>query len=133
MANDEPDFDALARKYLDLWQGQVTAAAADPRLSGAIAKGIATMSSGMAAMMAGVQTATKRSDADDQSPSPPPASARAQAAAAAPDDSRLDPTLLAVRVAALEQRVRALESQLAAAKPVRAKRPTKRPAVESEA
>lgn len=127
MSETPPDFQALARRYLDLWQAQVAAVAADPALAETVARGVAIMTQSAAAMAQATglsrgSSATSKADrqANEQTgpeakPTDPGHSTdtdRAEAFAVASDDSRLDPAQLSRRVAALEQRVADLEAAL---------------------
>ncbi|MBY0430690.1 MAG: hypothetical protein K2Q10_05795, partial [Rhodospirillales bacterium] len=47
--SETPDLQALARRYLDLWQDQMTALAADPSLAEALARTVTLMGTGAAA------------------------------------------------------------------------------------
>jgi len=120
MSESPPDFNALARRYLDLWQEQVAAVAADPALAEAVARGVAMMTQSVAA----VAEAAKVGGADD-SPAPPGHEAKSHERtaptsfpdgspppAAALDDPRFHHDELALRVAALEGRVARLEAAL---------------------
>ncbi|MGE5504925.1 MAG: hypothetical protein ACM31L_10925 [Actinomycetota bacterium] len=121
MTDVPPDLDQLARRYLDLWQDQVAAMATDPALAEAVARGIAMMSQGTSALVQATQAAATAAQAkagtdepaapgSDHSPDPQ----RSQAAAAAPDRPRDDAGRLEGRLAALEERVAALEAALGA-------------------
>ncbi|WP_254434899.1 hypothetical protein [Magnetospirillum sp. UT-4] len=118
MSEAPPDLKALARRYLDLWQEQVAAMANDPALAEALARSIALIAQGPAAFVQVAQTgmsspASEARTPDAASPKRPfPASTGSPAVAAAPDDPCLDAAGLARRLAAVEDRLAALESRL---------------------
>jgi hypothetical protein len=124
MSEAPPDFKALARRYLDLWQEQVAAMANDPALADVVAQGIAMMTQVPATILqaaaAGASSPTQARAADagpssaSQSEPCQPDSAGAAPVAAAPDGARLDPDGLARRLAAAEERIAALEARLGA-------------------
>jgi hypothetical protein len=91
-----PDYNALAKKYLDLWQEQLGKLARDPdQLSGAAA----TWSKLAASMLQGTGAAHE-----------PAASAHGAAAAAAPSrDGGVDLADVLKRLDVIEQRLAALE------------------------
>jgi hypothetical protein len=106
------DLEALARRYLDLWQEQVAAMATDPKVAEAVATGVALMNQGAAtfAQAVNLKTAAKPGGKpDERDPAGSPS------VAAAPDDPRLDGDQLARRLAAVEERLAALEAALGAA------------------
>src|ERR1700744_3859481 len=115
---DPPDLAALARRYVDLWQDQLTAMAADPALAESTARLLAAL------VPAGwpPQTHAQDDDAGRFSPrrarakKPPPATAEAGAAAAgaAPDERDRRLAELTRRVGALEKRLAALEAGIRA-------------------
>ncbi|CAA7624063.1 conserved hypothetical protein [Candidatus Terasakiella magnetica] len=138
MSEAPPDFKALARRYLDLWQDQVAAVATDPALAEAVARGVAMMTQSAAAVaqatglkcgatapVGGKPEADERKTPSSTDGQP---QAGAQTPAAASDDARLNHDELARRIGALEERIAVLEAALggsggkAAAKP-RRKRP----------
>jgi hypothetical protein len=121
---EPPDLDTLARRYLDLWQEQVAAVAADPELTQTYAHLAQAMSAlGPAGWMSlwsaaapGFQPPNPGSPpphdqraAQAAAPSAPP---RAAAAAAPPGDRRDDLAELGRRFAALEERLFRIESSL---------------------
>jgi len=125
MTDQPPDVAALARRYLDLWQQQVAALSSDPAMAEAVAKGVAMMTGCAAAMAeaAGMPVSAtspnNKARADEPTQSPPPPSTpaarapdRAAPAAAASADPSGDPVGLALRLAALEERVAVLEAAL---------------------
>ena len=99
--DDSPEFDRLARRYLDLWQGQLSGLAADQALTDQIARLFAAANAQLAAVMQAAQGA----------PHAAPPSGTATAAAPSghgPDDVGE----LRKRVAALEARLAQLEARL---------------------
>ncbi|CUW41492.1 conserved protein of unknown function [Magnetospirillum sp. XM-1] len=115
MSNAPPDFQALARRYLDLWQEQVAAVAADPALAEAVARGVALMTQSAAAVAQAtglkVNQPNNGPKADERTQQPSTANG-APPVGPASDDPRLDPDELARRLAALEGRVARLEAAL---------------------
>ncbi|HLO78562.1 MAG TPA: hypothetical protein VK196_19075 [Magnetospirillum sp.] len=123
MSEAPPDIRALARRYLDLWQDQMTAMAHDPALAEALAQGVTTMTQVSATLLqaatAGAASPVNQArKADAGSSSAPSDSAAADApsgsasAADAPAVARVDDDGLAHRLAALEERIAALEARL---------------------
>ena len=123
MSGDAPDLEALAKRFLDLWQEQVAASVADPALADWLARFLAAPgtagppagpTSGMtpdAAAFADVFAAMAR-----RSP--------AAAAPCRPGDDRMDE--LAGRLAECEKRLAALERGAGGAGRTPRKRPGKR-------
>jgi hypothetical protein len=128
--SDNPDIDELAERYLDLWQDQLSALADDPdfaetmtRLMGSSAAampGAAAWAAWPAALAGLVPGAAgeRAGDGKDEEQAagkagsgPGAAPAGAQTAAAAPGAGGADLVELARRLAALEDRVAALESR----------------------
>jgi len=130
------DIDELARRYLDLWQDQMTALAGDREFAESLQKLMTAMGTAgdagataapefqrawmgvMTGQQPGQQTGQPpgqptKATADDGTPGRAPG---APAAAAAPDGGSADLDQLARRLAALEERIAALE---AGAKPSR--------------
>ena len=137
---DETDLEELARRYLDLWQDQMSALASDPEAAEAMTRMMtaaganasaawavwpAFMAGGAPAPPAGRDGEVKVKDSDGAAPERArqssetatgqftpsgPAPAGAAAAAAASEHGGLDLDGLASRLAELEERVRALES-----------------------
>ncbi|MEK9901184.1 MAG: hypothetical protein VW516_10600 [Rhodospirillaceae bacterium] len=123
---DQPDFAALARQYLDLWEDQLTAMAANPELAEQTARFFDTMQQlgatanpmaapGLAALMAQMtgQASAPANPTTDQTDGPSDRTAApagtAPAAAAHPDrDQQL--VELARRLADAEARLDRLES-----------------------
>jgi ubiquinone biosynthesis protein UbiJ len=100
------DFDKLARRYLDLWQGQLAGLAADQALTDQIARLFAAANAQVASAMQAVQgahNAATRSSSE----------AGASPAAAAPGHGADDLGELRKRVETLEARLAELEGKLA--------------------
>jgi hypothetical protein len=106
--NDGSDeYDRLARRYLDLWQNQLSGLAADQALTEQIARLFA-------AANAQVASAIQAAQAAPHAASPAPAGPHGTAtAAAAPGHGPDDVGELRKRVAALEARIAELEAKLA--------------------
>lgn len=92
------DLESLARRFLDLWQEQLSAMAVDPEFSASAERILTTFSSGTMEGSAGDETATSGS------------AARATAAGDASGAGDHDLRRLEHRLAALEKRLEALES-----------------------
>jgi hypothetical protein len=106
---EPPDYEQLAKRYLDLWQDQLAAAAGDPKLAREMARLASLMKQSpfgwMADQFGADAGAEPNRSADDRSEATGgPASAGTSPAGSADD---LDD--LARRVAELEARVAALE------------------------
>jgi len=97
-----PDIEALARRYLDLWQDQATALAGDAELARQLGRWFSVMQSGMANAFQNAASSTSGS-AGKPAPGAPPASA-------APGDGKLHLDELARRLAAVEERLARLEA-----------------------
>jgi hypothetical protein len=127
-----PDLDALARRYLDLWQEQMAAAASDPALSDLFGRTMQVMASGFPLGLmalwnqAGMQPAatSERDTANGDTPSAAAPSADEAArraapgpapAAPAPEPRGGDVVQRDDRLAALEERIARLEARLAVA------------------
>ncbi|MGE5475638.1 MAG: hypothetical protein ACM3Q1_03215 [Bacteroidales bacterium] len=129
MSEAPPDFKTLARRYLDLWQEQVSAMANDPALAETLAQGVAMMAQMPASILqaaaagaASTVNQARAADAGSSVPSDSPATGPAAGntpgaapAAAASDGARDDADGLARRLAAVEERLAALEARLGAA------------------
>src|SRR3546814_10446208 len=114
---DGPDLEDLSRRYVDLWQDQVTALAADPEFAESVQKamaGLGSAASGLPAawsawpaalgsLLAAARpdTVGKEQESHGRKPAPAPGPAPA---AAAPDGGGADMGVLAERLAALEDR-----------------------------
>jgi len=124
---EPPDLDALARRYLDLWQDQMTAMAGDPTLATALGRLFETAAAAMPMNWIGMwlqamqQTMRAGASGGDDGGTGTRAKAGAAAAAAASVDRGGDVAGLRRRLAALESRVARLEGRGdgAAARPVR--------------
>ena len=141
--SDAPDLEALARRYLDLWQDQMSAMASDPAMVEALSRTFTLMTQGAAAFASGTAEAARAAATAAASPAPsaggdtahgrqtaarPDAAASptdgddwpppgTTAAAAASGDPGVDVPDLLRRLAALEQRVADLESGAASSSP----------------
>jgi ubiquinone biosynthesis protein UbiJ len=114
MASEKDDmsgeFDRLARRYLDLWQSQLSGLAADQTLTEQIARLFAAANAQVASA---IQAAQGASHAVATPSGPPPNAAAGTApAAAAPGHGADDVGELRKRVAALEARIAQLEAKL---------------------
>ena len=105
--NDEQpaDFDRLARRYLDLWQGQLAGLAADQALTEQIARLFAVANAQVASAMQAVQGASHAAKS-------PSSEAGTASAAAAPGHGADDLGELRKRVETLEARLADLEGKL---------------------
>jgi ubiquinone biosynthesis protein UbiJ len=108
MASDKDDvsgeFDRLARRYLDLWQSQLSGLAADQVLTDQIARLFAAANAQVASAIQAAQAAPHAA---------PTSNASGTAPAAAPSGHGADDLgELRKRVAALEARIADLESRL---------------------
>jgi hypothetical protein len=137
--SDTADLDALAERYLDLWQDQMSALASDPEFAEVMNRLVASSAAAMPevaaawaawpAMMAALlpgaaggrrengkgaqqaeESAGRAGTGDKGGAQAARGPARAKAAASAPRDRGADLVELARRIAALEQRVADLES-----------------------
>jgi ubiquinone biosynthesis protein UbiJ len=102
--DDAGDFDRLARRYLDLWQNQLSGLASDQALTDQIARLFAAANSQIASVLQAAQGASHAT-------SPPFRQTGTPAAAAAPGNGADDVGELRKRVEALEARVAELESK----------------------
>src|SRR4051812_32079172 len=106
--SEPPDLETLARRYLDLWQDQVTALAADPEFTETIGRMLqvsATLGpAGWMSLWTAVAAGLKTQKAHDADVSKKPASSPSGAASATPasDDGGPDMVELRRRLAALE-------------------------------
>jgi hypothetical protein len=127
---EPPDLDTLARRYIDLWQEQVAAMAADPEMSEIMGRLIQAMTAGPGAMMPWGFPAKQESDGKRQSN--PPAAAGSAPARAPSDDGDHDVAELRERLAALEAQLARLEADAGgdrlASQPARTRRTAARPA-----
>src|SRR5689334_19246817 len=124
---EPPDLETLARRYLDLWQEQVAAMAADPEMSEFMGRLMQAMTAGPGAsmMMPWGFPANQESDGNRPFSSAAPAGGAAPARAASDDGDR-DVGELRERLAALEAQLARLEADAGAdpvaSKPARARR-----------
>jgi len=108
--SEPPDPESLARRFLDLWQDQMTAVAGDPQLAEAMARWISISAPAMAAFLPLMEAGLKgrpvkeeRRDTtgrDRTGATPPPAGS--SAAAAASGSRGLDLDECTRRLASLE-------------------------------
>jgi len=103
---DPDDFDRLARRYLDLWQSQLSGLASDQALTEQIARLFAAANTQMASVLQMAQGAPQHAPSASSSEIGTPA------AAVAPGHGADDVGELRKRVEALEARVAELESKL---------------------
>lgn len=132
---DQPDFTALARQYLDLWEDQLAAMAADPDLAEQTSRFFETMKQlggisnpmgapGLAALMAQMSgTTPATTDQADGAKNPRTPEAGASPAAAAPDDRNQQLVELARRLDDVEERLYRLETGGGGARRAAAKKP----------
>jgi hypothetical protein len=128
--SDEPsEFEGLAKRYLDLWQDQVNALAADPNMADAVAKGIRAFSGGVATMMSSVaaeaglpqssgvtQTSGTHPSGGINEPASPYEASKTGAPASSSASSHSDGDIVKLRgrIAQLEKRVAQLEKLVGA-------------------
>lgn len=103
----EGDFDRLARRYLDLWQNQLSGLASDQALTEQIARLFAAANAQVASAIQAAQGGPHAAS------TPSSGTTGSASAAAAPQHGADDVGELRKRVAALEQRIAELESKLA--------------------
>jgi hypothetical protein len=127
--SDPPDMEDLARRYLDLWQSQMSALAADPQVADTLNRLIGLWTANAAGAMPGLWPGAPAPQSDDRHAAPQQPVGNANAGPAAPgaaplaDASRpggVDVDELARRLAAVEERIDRLE-----AGPARARRKPK--------
>jgi hypothetical protein len=113
---EPPDPESLARRFLDLWQDQLTAVAGDPQLAETMTRWIGMTAPGMAAFLPLMQAGLKAASAKE---GPSDAQGRASdgktpagtaAAAAAHGGGGGDVDKLARRLADVEKRLARLEA-----------------------
>ncbi|SDH09473.1 hypothetical protein [Roseospirillum parvum] len=111
------DLSALARRYLDLWQDQISRAASDPALAEAMGRTFQALTSGAGAFAEAArrgfeagQGATAGSSAHADADAAPDAASRSAPAAPAPEHGGDGVAQLAARLRRLEERVAALEA-----------------------
>jgi uncharacterized protein YceH (UPF0502 family) len=100
--DDAADFDRLARRYLDLWQSQLSGVAADQALTEQVARLFAAANAQVAAVLQAAQGASHAAN---------PSSGTAPSASP-PQHGADDVGELRKRVADLEARLAALEARL---------------------
>jgi hypothetical protein len=103
--SEPPEMEALARRFLALWQEQLVATASDPALADALARLMTLAGGALAPWTAALQAAARARDGDDRA-----VADRAAPAAAAPRDGGDAVADLARRLAALEERLAQLEA-----------------------
>jgi hypothetical protein len=103
-SGNDDSFDRLARRYLDLWQSQLSGLASDPALTEQIARLFAAANAQVASAIQAAQGSQHAVNPENRS-----------SAAAAPSGNGADDIgELRKRVAALEARLAELEARLAA-------------------
>jgi hypothetical protein len=111
---DPSDMDALARRWLKLWEEQLVATASDPELTEGLTRLMTIAGAALAPWGAALQAAARRREhAEAPSAAERPAAAPAERAAPAPAPSHDGGDALAElarRLAALEERLARLES-----------------------
>jgi hypothetical protein len=100
---DDPGFDALARRYLDLWQGQLSAMSGDRQLTETLARLLATANAGVTSAFDTARRAHERAPSGTRPADGP------QAAATASVDGAAELERLRARIDALERRLAELE------------------------
>ena len=133
--SEPPDLDALAKRYLDLWQDQLGAVSKDRETAEIMAQTMELMNAGATAFatMAAAQENPNKGNADDDANAAPtgtPGTNRGTdrgtaAAAAAPGASDSDLDELARRLERLEKRLDTLEAGAAKSRPRARKKPRK--------
>ena len=114
--SEPPDLDALAKRYLDLWQDQLGAVSKDRETAEIMAQTMELMNAGATAFasMAAVQENPNKGNADDDANAAPTDTPRTDrgtaAAAAAPGASDSDLDELARRLERIEERLDLLEA-----------------------
>ena len=108
-SGNDDSFDRLARRYLDLWQSQLSGLASDPALTEQIARLFAAANAQVASAIQAAQ-----GSAHAVKPEPTTSQAGSPSAAAPSGNGADDVGELRKRVAALEARLAELEARLAA-------------------
>jgi len=143
--SEPPELESLVRRYLDLWQEQWAAMAADPELADAFARWFATLSQAGGAMFAGLMPGFNQfaprdfppaagerhgrsSEERSEAPGQPGRTQAARAASARASSGRgnLDVAELARRLAALDERLAAVEAGTPAGRNRTSKKPRRR-------
>jgi hypothetical protein len=106
---DPTDYDSLAKRYLDLWQSQLSALSSDRQLTDTMARLLATTNASVATAFETARRA--HADARQRDAGAGGAAPGTAAAAAALADGAAELGQLRARLDALEQRVAALESK----------------------
>jgi hypothetical protein len=106
---DPTDYDSLAKRYLDLWQSQLSALSSDRQLTETMARMLATTNASMAAAFETARRA--HADARQRDATAGGAAPGAAPAAAAPPDGTAELGQLRARVELLERRVAELEAR----------------------
>jgi hypothetical protein len=108
---EPPDLDTLARRYLDLWQEQVAAMAADPELSELMGRLMQAMSIGPAGIMSLWANAATQGKDGARRPRSDSAATDGTASARPPSGNGSDDLAeLRERLAALERRIARVET-----------------------
>jgi hypothetical protein len=105
---EPPEMEALARRFLALWQEQLVATASDPELAAAMARMMTLAGAALAPSTAALQAAVRARDSAEAAPEAAPG--RAAPASAPPRDGGDGLADLARRLAALEERLGQLEA-----------------------
>jgi hypothetical protein len=112
---EPPDLAQLAKRYLDLWENQLTAFGSDPALLDQVARTVAAMGATLVAVSAAASHPAERQEetAHGRSRKEDARAARTPTASSASSDrdARLDE--LARRLAAMERRLTGIEAALA--------------------
>jgi hypothetical protein len=128
--SETPDLEALARRYLDLWEAQLSALAGDPALAEQMSRLVAALgSAGLAAAAAWSATQGREHPVGSATTSSGPAGGHAPGTAplrAASDDRDRGLGELARRLAALEERIAALEQPARRAPRARTRKPARK-------
>jgi hypothetical protein len=110
-----PDLEALARRYVELWQDQVAATAADPEITAALTRLVQAAAAGLGAQASWWQTLWPQPPSGEPhvptGPVAVPEAPGSSPAAAASVDSGGNVAELQARLAALEERLAALETR----------------------
>jgi uncharacterized protein YceH (UPF0502 family) len=109
---EDGELQALARRYLDLWESQLAAMAADSELAEQLGRLFAATNASLLAAVSD-RPETGRADAGANTAAANRTAHRTEAAAAARGDGAVDVAELERRIAALERRLDALERRSA--------------------